>query len=167
MIYGIIVFGHRKGSGCFPKCLGTRTLYLGQRGKPTRFLESAKGSFVESRGQTPGSLASGSRRREPWRLALESEKDSCLSGETDFVEAFTPSFDPKAQHINRGAGLAPKTHQETPSRVPATPSPLVYPPSSFCSAWRSPAEIVLHQHRHHAVVLPELIYYFAPEGVLD
>ena len=22
-------------------------------------------------------------------------------------------------------------------------------------------EIVLHQHRHHAVVLPELIYYFA------
>ena len=27
---------------------------------------------------------------------------------------------------------------------------------------RSPAEIVLHQHRHHAVVLPKLIYYFAP-----
>ena len=26
---------------------------------------------------------------------------------------------------------------------------------------RSPVEIVLHQHRHHAVVLPELIYYFA------
>src|SRR3954463_11062737 len=26
---------------------------------------------------------------------------------------------------------------------------------------RSPAKIVLHQHRHHAVVLPELIYYFA------
>ena len=118
-----------RGSGCFPKCLGTRTLYLGQRGKPTRFLESAKGSFAESRGQTAGSLASGSRRRECWRLALESEKDSCLSGETDFVEAFTPSFDPKAQHINRGVGLAPKTHQETPSRVPANPSPLVYPPS--------------------------------------
>ena len=39
-----------RGSGCFPKCLGTRTLYLGQRGKPTRFLESAKGSFAESRG---------------------------------------------------------------------------------------------------------------------
>ena len=120
---------HRRGSGCFSKCLGTRTLYLGQRGKPTRFLESAKGSFAESRGQTPGSLASGARRREPWSLALESEKDSCLSGETDFVEAFTPSFDTKDQHINRGVGLAPKTHQETPSRVPATPSPLVYPPS--------------------------------------
>ena len=27
---------------------------------------------------------------------------------------------------------------------------------------RSPAEIVLHQHCHHAVVLPEIIYYFAP-----
>ena len=61
----IVVFDLRKGSGCFPKCLGTRTLYLGQRGKPTRFLESAKGSFAESRGQTLGSLASGSRRREP------------------------------------------------------------------------------------------------------
>ena len=87
---------------------------LGQRGKPTRFLESAKGSFPESRGQTPGSLASGSRRREPWRLAPESEKDCCLSGETDFVEAFTPSFDPQAQHINRGVGLAPKTQQLIP-----------------------------------------------------
>ena len=70
--------------------------------------------------------AQGDKRRRPWRLALEFEKDSSLSGETDFVEAFTPSFDPKAQHINRGAGLAPKTHQETPSRVLATPSPLVY-----------------------------------------
>ena len=66
----------------------------------------------------------GGRCREPWRLALESEKDSCLSGETDFEEAFTPSFDPKAQHINRGVGLAPKTQKETPSRVPATPFPL-------------------------------------------
>ena len=102
MIYGIIVFGLRKGSGIrrkefrmFPEMFGMRTLYLGQRGKPTRFLESAKGILAEPRGQTPGSLASGSRRREPWRLALESEKDSCLSGETDFVEAFTPSFDPR------------------------------------------------------------------------
>ena len=94
-----------RGYGCFPKCLGTRALYFGQKGKPTRFLESAKGSFAESRGQMLGSLASRTRRREPWPLALESEKDSCLSGETDFVEAFTPSFDPKAQHIDRGAGI--------------------------------------------------------------
>ena len=69
------------------------------------------------------------RRQEPWHLALESKKDSFLSGETDFEEVFTPSFDPKAQHINRGVGLAPKIHQETPRRVPTTPSPLVYPPS--------------------------------------
>ena len=74
-------------------------------------------------------LRSPGARRQGWRLALESEKDSCLLGETNFVEAFTPSFDPKAQHINRGVGLAPKTHQETPSQVPATPSHLVYPPS--------------------------------------
>ena len=163
MISGKVPESIGRGSGCFPKCLGTRTLYLGQRGKPTRFLESAKGSFAESRGQTPGSLASGSRRREPWRLALESEKDSCLSGETDFVEAFTPSFDPKAQHINRGVGLAPKRHQETPSRVPANPvSSSLSSVIVFVVLRRSPAEIVLHQHRHHAVVLPELIYYFAP-----
>ena len=66
----------------------------------------------EARRQEPWRL--GGRRWEPWRLALESEKDSCLSCETDFVEAFTPSFDPKAQHINRGAGLAPKTQQVDP-----------------------------------------------------
>ena len=83
----------------------------------------------EARRQEPWRL--GGRRREPWHLALESEKDSCLSGETDFEEAFTPSFDPRAQHINRGVGLAPKRHHETPSRVQATPSPLVYPPSQF------------------------------------
>ena len=53
-----------RGSGCFPKCLGTRKLYLGQRRKPTRFLESAKGSFAESRGKTPGTLASGPGVRE-------------------------------------------------------------------------------------------------------
>ena len=154
---------HGRGSGCFPKCLGTRTRYLGQRGKPTRFLESAKGSFAESRGQTPGSLASGARRRDPWRLALESEKDSCLSGETDFMETFTPSFDPRAQHINRGAGLAQRTHQETPSHVPAKRvSSSLSSVIVFVVLRRSPAEIVLHQHHLHAVVLPELIYYFAP-----
>ena len=152
-----------RDSGCFPKCLGTRTLYLGQRGKPTRFLESAKGSFAESRGQTPGSLASGSRRREPWRLALESEKDSCLSGETDFVEAFTPSFDPKAQYINRRGRAS--TQDTSRNTKPCAGNPV---PSSLSSVIvsvvlrRSPAKIVLHQHRHHAVVLPELIYYFAP-----
>ena len=134
MIYGIIVFGLQKGSGIhrkgvFPEMFGYENTLFGPKGKSHKVLESAKGSFAETRGQTPGSLASGSRHREPWRLALESKKDSCLLGETDFVEAFTPSFDPKAQHINRGAGLAPKTHQETPSRVPATPSHLVYPPS--------------------------------------
>ena len=74
------------------------------RGQAHGAISRCKRSFAESRGQTLGSLASGSRRWEPWRLALESEKDSCLSGETDFVEAFTPSFDPKAQHIIEGQG---------------------------------------------------------------
>jgi len=43
---------------------------------------------------------------------------------------------------------------QTTKRIPLVRSHLVLR--------RSPAEIVLHQHRHHAVVLPELIYYFAP-----
>ena len=136
MIYGIIVFGLRKGSGIhrkgfrmFPEMFGYENTLFGPKGKAHKVFGKRKRKFCGVQGpdarvpgvwiQTPGTR----------RLALESEKDSCLSGETDFVEAFTPSFDPKAQHINRGAGLAPKTHQETPSRVPATPSPLVYPPS--------------------------------------
>ena len=136
MIYGIIVFGLRKGSGIhrkgfqmFPEMFGYENTLFGPKGKAHKVFGKRKRKFCGVQGpdaRVPGVLV---RRREPWRLALESEKDSCLSGETDFVEAFTPSFDPKAQHINRGAGLAPKTHQETPSRVPATPSPLVYPPS--------------------------------------
>ena len=127
----IVVFDRRKGSGIhrkgfrmFPEMFGHENTLSGPKGKAHEVFGKRKRKFCgvqgpDARVQTP----------EPWCLALESEKDSCLSGETDFVEAFTPSFDPKAQHINRGVGLAPKTHQETPSRVPATPSPLVYPPS--------------------------------------
>ena len=133
----------------FPEMFGYENTLFGPKGKAHKVFGKRKNKFCGVQG--PGSLASGSKRWEPWRLAQESEKDSCLSGETDFVQAFTPSFDPKAQHINRGVGLAPKTYQETPSRVPATPSPLVYPPSSSCSAWRSPAEIFLHHQPslHH------------------
>ena len=132
----IVVFDLRKGSGIhrkgfrmFPEMFGHENTLSGPKGKAHKVFGKRKRKFCGVQEQTRGSLASGSRCREPWRLALESEKDSCLSGETDFVEAFTPSFDPKAQHINRGVGLAPKTHQETPNRVPATLSPLVYPPS--------------------------------------
>ena len=120
---------HRKGFRMFPEMFGYNNTLFGPKGKSHKVFGKRKRKFCGVQGPEPGSVASGSRRREPLRLALESKKDSCLSGETDFVEAFTPSFDPKAQHINRGVGLAPKTHQETPSRVPATPSPLVYPPS--------------------------------------
>ena len=111
----------------FSEMFGYENTLFGPKGKAHKVFGKCKRKFCGVQGL--GSLASGSRHREPWCLALESEKDSCLSGETDFVEAFTPSLDPKAQHINRGVGLAPNTDQETPSRVPATPSPLVYPPS--------------------------------------
>ena len=84
-----------------------------------------KGVLRRPGGQTPETLASGpgpdaeahgvwARRQGLWRLVLESEWDSCLSGKTDFEEAFAPSFDPGAQHINRGAGLAPKTQEVDP-----------------------------------------------------
>ena len=136
MIYGIIVFDLRKGSGIhrkgfrmFPEMFGYENTLFGPKGKAHKVFGKRKRKFCGVQGpdaRVPGVWV---QTPEPWRLALESKKDSCLSGETDFVEAFTPSFDPKAQHINRGAGLAPKTYQETPSRVPAAPSPLVYPPS--------------------------------------
>ena len=108
------------------------------------------------------SIIQQSRRQGLWRLVLESDKESCLVCQTDFEEALSPRNDPRAQHINRGTWLAPGTHQDSPRRGPATPSPLVYPPSSFHGAWRSPVEIFLHHHCHHAIMLPELIYYFAP-----
>ena len=83
-------------------------------------LASSPGPDVESHGVW-------ARHQGLWRLVLESEWDSCLLGKTDFEEAFAPIFDPRAQHINRGAVLEPKTHQDSPSRVSATLSPLVYP----------------------------------------
>ena len=128
MIYGIIVFGHQKGFRMFPEMFGYENTLFGPKGKAHKVFGRRKRKFCgDQRLDARNPWRLGGRRWEPWRLALESEKDSCLSGETDFEEAFTPSFDPMAQHINRGVGLAPKTHQGSPSRVPATPSPLVYP----------------------------------------
>ena len=90
----IVVFDLRKGSGIqrkgfrmFPEMFGHENTLSGPKGKAHKAFGKRKRKFCG---------ASGSRRREPWRLALESEKDFCLSGETDFVEAFTPSFDRKA-----------------------------------------------------------------------
>ena len=73
---------------------------FGPRGKTHGAL--AKGSFAEGRAQTPGTLAFGTGIREGLFLLFQ----------TDFGEALSPSFDPRAQHINRGAGLALGTHQD-------------------------------------------------------
>ena len=62
---GIIVFALRKGFRMFPEMFGYENTLSGPKGKAHEFLESSKGSFAESRGQMPGSLAPGSRRREP------------------------------------------------------------------------------------------------------
>ena len=108
---------HRKGFRMFPKMFGVQEHFIWAKGESPRGFWKVQNEVLRR---------PEARRQEPWRLALEYEKYSCLSGETDFEEAFTPSFDPRAQHI---LGLAPQRHQETPSRVPGTPSPLVYPPS--------------------------------------
>ena len=92
MIYGIIVFDHRKGSGIhrkgfrmFPKMFGYENTLFRPKGKAHKVFGKRKRKFCGVQGPEPGSLASGSRRWEPWRLVLESEKDSFLSDETDFV----------------------------------------------------------------------------------
>ena len=106
-------------------------IWFGQGVKPTRLYVGAKGVLQRPGGQTPETLASGpgpdaeahgvwGRRQGLWRLVLEVREGLFLAGKTDFVEALSPSFDPRAQHINIGAGLVPGTHQDTPSRVPAT-----------------------------------------------
>ena len=111
MIYGIIAFDLRKGSGIhrkrfwmFPEMFGYKNTLFGPKGKAHKVFGKRKRKFCGVQGPDARVPGVWSRRREPWRLALESEKDSCLSGETDFVETFTQSFDPKAQHINRGQG---------------------------------------------------------------
>ena len=73
-------------------------------------------------GPGPDTEAHGiwARRQGLWRLVLEVREGLFLAGKANFEEVLSPSFDPRAQHINRGAGLAPGTHQDTPSRVPAT-----------------------------------------------
>ena len=66
------------------------------------FRSMQKGVLRRPGGQTPETLASGPgpdadahgvwvRRQGLWRLVLESEWDSCLSGKTDFEEAFAPT----------------------------------------------------------------------------
>ena len=155
MIYGIIVLsseGFRnssEGVQDVSRNVWVREHFIWAKGEIPQGFWKVQKEFLWSPGPDARVPGVWGRRRELWRLALESGKDSCLSGETDFVEASTPSFDPKAQHINRGVGLAPKTHQETPSRVgypvPSSLSSVIV----FVVLRRSPAEIVLHQHRHH------------------
>ena len=50
MIYGIIVFGLRKGFRMFPEMFGYEKLYLGRRGKPTRFFGKRKRKFCGVQG---------------------------------------------------------------------------------------------------------------------
>ena len=103
MIYGIIVFGlqkgsgiHRKGFRMFPEMFGYENTLFGPRGKAHEALGRCKRSFAEARGQTPGTLASGARRRGPWRLVLESEEDSCLAAKPTlrrlFLQVSTPGL---------------------------------------------------------------------------
>jgi hypothetical protein len=109
---------------------------MGQRGKTHEVLESAKGSFAAALSGTTAGKAVLPRKRY-YRLGeavlplvrgaagirvglFPCGPNRPCAGKTDLVEAFCPSLDPRAQHINRGAGLAHGIHQDFPSRVPAT-----------------------------------------------
>ena len=63
-------------------------------------------------GPGPDTEAHGiwARRQGLWRLGLGGREGLFLAGKTDFEETLSPSFDPRARHINRGAGLALGTH---------------------------------------------------------
>ena len=88
---------------------------VGPRGKAHGALGRCKRKFCRGQGPdtrdigvwpwTPRTVASGAGIREGLFLAFQ----------TDFGEALSPSYDPRVQHINRGAGLAPRTQVlETP-----------------------------------------------------
>ena len=109
---------------------------MGQRGKAHEVLQSAKGSFAAALSGTTAVKAVLPHKRY-YRLCeavlplvcgtagIRVGLFSCgpnrpCAGKTDLEEAFTPSLDPKAQHINRGAGLAPGIDQDFPKPCAAT-----------------------------------------------
>ena len=65
----------------FPEMFGHENTLSGPKGKAHEVFGKCKRKFCGVQGldtRVPGV------HREPWHLAMESEKDSCLSGETDF-----------------------------------------------------------------------------------
>jgi hypothetical protein len=111
----------------FPEMFGYENTLFGPRGKAHEALGRCKRKFCGGQrpdarvpgvwGQTPRSLASGPGVRVG---LLPCGPNRPCAGKTDLEEAFTPSLDPKAQHINRGAGLAHGTHQDFPKPCAAT-----------------------------------------------
>ena len=83
-------------------------------------------------------------------------------GQNRLGGGFYSKFQPQGSTYKyRGRASTKETSRNTKpcagNPVPSSLSSVIV----FVVLRRSPAEIVLHQHRHHAVVLPELIYYFA------
>ena len=74
MIYGIIVFGHRKGFRMFPEMFGYENTLFGPKGKAHKVFGKRKRMFCGVQGpdarvpgvwvETPGTLASGLGVRE-------------------------------------------------------------------------------------------------------
>ena len=71
---------HRNGFRMFPEMFGHENTLSGPKGKAHEVFGKRKRRVCGVQGPD-----ARSRRQEPWRLVLESEKDSCLSSETDFV----------------------------------------------------------------------------------
>ena len=135
-IYGIVVFDlwkgfgiHRKKFRMSPEMFGYENTLFGPKGKAHKVFGKHKRKFCGVQGPDAEAHGVWARHQDCGVWSWSPSGTLAFRAKTDFEEAFAPSLDPRAQHINRGEGLAPKTHQETPSRVPATPSPLVYPPS--------------------------------------
>ncbi len=75
----------------FPEMFGYENTLFGPKGKAHKVFGKCKRKFCGVQG--PNARVPGVWVQTPG--TLESEKDSCLSGEIDFVEAFNPSFDPQ------------------------------------------------------------------------
>ena len=82
---------------------------VGPRGKSHRALGRCKRKFCGSRG--PDARAGPDPRTLPFGAGIR--EGLFLAFQTDFEDAHSPRNNTRAQHINRGAGLAPGGHQDS------------------------------------------------------
>jgi hypothetical protein len=87
----------------FPEMFGYENTLFGPKGKAHEGFGKSKRKFCGD--QRPDA-------RDPGVWSWSPRRTLAFRVKPTLRRFFTPSFDPKAQHINRGAGLAPETHQD-------------------------------------------------------